>query len=138
MHLLTVKIIIFIKTVGEKCKYIVTPTSNDIKTDEITVISNSGKISYEKGIITVQQGLTEDTEFTVKYPHEDGFEVKTYTIKPDNDAPEIESIVFTKKENDTLKNYGLYSSDEIEFKITIKDKDNVNVAGVDNEALSCR
>ncbi|WP_443719547.1 hypothetical protein, partial [Ruminococcus sp.] len=30
-----------------------------------------------------------------------------------------------------------YSSDEIEFKITIKDKDNVNVAGVDNEALSC-
>ena len=122
---------------SEKCKYIVTPTSNDIKTDEITVISNSGKISYEKGIITVQQGLTEDTEFTVKYPHEDGFEVKTYTIKPDNDAPEIESIVFTKKENDTLKNYGLYSSDEIEFKITIKDKDNVNVAGVDNEALSC-
>ncbi len=31
----------------------------------------------------------------------------------------------------------MYSSDEIEFKITIKDKDNVNVAGVDNEALSC-
>ena len=122
---------------SEECKYIVTPTSDDIKTDEITVISNSGKISYEKGIITVQQGLTEDTEFTVKYPHEDGFEVKTYTIKPDNDAPEIESIVFTKKENDTLQNYGLYSSDKIEFKITIKDKDNVNVAGVDNEALSC-
>ena len=122
---------------SEECKYIVKPTSDDIKTDEITVISNSGKISYEKGIITVQQGLTEDTEFTVKYPHEDGFEVKTYTIKPDNDAPEIESIVFTKKENDTLKNYGLYSSDKIEFTIKIKDKDNVNVAGVDNEALSC-
>ena len=120
-----------------ECKYIVKPTSDDIKTDEITVISNSGKISYEKGIITVQQGLTEDTEFTVKYPHEDGFEVKTYTIKPDNDAPEIESIVFTKKENDTLQNYGLYSSDKIEFTIKIKDKDNVNVAGVDNEALSC-
>ena len=120
-----------------ECKYIVKPTSDDIKTDEITVISNSGKISYEKGIITVQKGLTEDTEFTVKYPHENGFEVKTYTIIPDNNAPEIESIVFTKKENDTLKNYGLYSSDEIEFKITIKDKDNVNVAGVDDKALSC-
>ena len=120
---------------SEECKYIVTPTSDDIKTDEITVISNSGKISYEKGIITVQQGLTEDTEFTVKYPHEDGFEVKTYTIKPDNDAPEIESITFVEDENTRFNNEksnpGLYSSNTINFKIKLND----SIAGVDEKSL---
>ena len=125
---------------GKSSKYEVYFDKN-IEIEKINYsIDNGANVDFasdsnsDSKLLTVSN-LTGVSKVTIKYPTEDGFEVKTYTIIPDNNAPEIESITFVEDENTKFNNEksnpGLYSSNTINFKIKLND----SIAGVDEKSL---
>ena len=94
-------------------------------------IDNGAKVDYSSSSnsnkLTISN-LTKESNLTIKYPTESGFEVKKYIVKPDNKAPEIKEIKFDSEnpkfdvDNGLYKN-GLYKNVDITFTIKLKDED---------------
>ena len=116
---------------GESCSYDVKLDSNLTAKDINFSIDNGAKVDYSSSSnsnkLTISN-LTKESNLTIKYPTESGFEVKKYIVKPDNKAPEIKEIKFDSEnpkfdvDNGLYKN-GLYKNVDITFTIKLKDED---------------
>ena len=108
----------------ESCSYGVELDTN-IKDSNVVnfSINNDANVNYTPNSKSLEiNNLTKESELTIKYPTEDGFEVKTYTVIPDNTAPEITEIKFNS-ENAKSDDNGLYKNGDITFTIKLKDED---------------
>ena len=86
-------------------------------------INNDANVNYTPNSKSLEiNNLTKESKLTIKYPTEDGFEVKTYTVIPDNTAPEITEIKFNS-ENAKSDDNGLYKNGDITFTIKLKNED---------------
>ena len=110
---------------GESCSYDVKLDSNLTAKDINFSIDNGAKVDYSSSSnsnkLTISN-LTKESNLTIKYPTESGFEVKKYIVKPDNKAPEITEIKFNS-ENAKSDDNGLYKNGDITFTIKLKDED---------------
>ncbi|WP_294663616.1 hypothetical protein [uncultured Ruminococcus sp.] len=109
----------------ESCSYDVKLDSNLTAKDINFSIDNGAKVDYSSSSnsnkLTISN-LTKESNLTIKYPTESGFEVKKYIVKPDNKAPEITEIKFNS-ENAKSDDNGLYKNGDITFTIKLKDED---------------
>ena len=109
----------------ESCSYDVKLDSNLTAKDINFSIDNGAKVDYSSSSnsneLTISN-LTKESNLTIKYPTESGFEVKKYIVKPDNKAPEITEIKFDS-ENAKSDDNGLYKNGDITFTIKLKDED---------------
>ena len=86
-------------------------------------INNDANVNYTPNSKSLEiNNLTKKSTLTIKYPTEKGFEVKTYTVIPDNTVPEITEIKFNS-ENAKSDDNGLYKNGDITFTIKLKDED---------------
>ena len=87
-------------------------------------INNDANVNYTPNSKSLEiNNLTKESNLTIKYPTEDGFEVKTYTVIPDNTAPEIEEIKFDSENAKFDVDNGLYKNGDITFTIKLKNED---------------
>ena len=108
---------------GESCSYDVKLDSNLTAKDINFSIDNGANVNYTPNSKSLEiNNLTKKSNLTIKYPTEDGFEVKTYTVIPDNTAPEITEIKFNS-ENAKSDDNGLYKNGDITFTIKLKNED---------------
>ena len=109
----------------ESCSYDVKLDSNLTAKGINFSIDNGAKVDYSSSSnsneLTISN-LTKESNLTIKYPTESGFEVKKYIVKPDNKAPEITEIKFDS-ENAKSDDNGLYKNGDITFTIKLKDED---------------
>ena len=109
---------------GESCSYDVKLDSNLTAKDINFSIDNGANVNYTPNSKSLEiNNLTKKSNLTIKYPTEDGFEVKTYTVIPDNTAPEIEEIKFDSENAKFDVDNGLYKNGDITFTIKLKNED---------------
>ena len=110
----------------ENCSYDVKLDSNLTAKDINFSIDNGAKVDYSSSSnsnkLTISN-LTKESNLTIKYPTEEGFEVKKYKVVPDNKAPEIEEIKFDSENAKFDVDNGLYKNGDITFTIKLKNED---------------
>ena len=110
----------------ESCSYDVKLDSNLTAKDINFSIDNGAKVDYSSSSnsneLTISN-LTKESNLTIKYPTEEGFEVKKYKVVPDNKAPEIKEIKFDSENAKFDVDNGLYKNGDITFTIKLKDED---------------
>ena len=109
---------------GKSCSYGVELDTN-IKDSNVVnfSINNDANVNYTPNSKSLEiNNLTKKSTLTIKYPTEEGFEVKKYKVVPDNKAPEIKEIKFDS-ENAKSDDNGLYKNGDITFTIKLKDED---------------
>ena len=108
----------------KSCSYDVKLDSNLTAKDINFSIDNGANVNYTPNSKSLEiNNLTKKSNLTIKYPTEDGFEVKTYTVIPDNTAPEIEEIKFDSENAKFDVDNGLYKNGDITFTIKLKNED---------------
>ena len=126
---------------GKSCSYGVELDTN-IKDSNVVnfSINNDANVNYTPNSKSLEiNNLTKKSTLTIKYPTEEGFEVKKYKVVPDNKAPEIKEIKFDSENAKFDVDNGLYKNGDITFTIKLKDEDSGIYDGslTGNDVFSC-
>ena len=126
---------------GKSCSYGVELDTN-IKDSNVVnfSINNDANVNYTPNSKSLEiNNLTKKSTLTIKYPTEEGFEVKKYKVVPDNKAPEIKEIKFDSENAKFDVDNGLYKNGDITFTIKLKDEDSGIYDGslTGNNVFSC-